>query len=278
MALVSVIMPNFNGAKYIESAIASVRAQSERDWQLLIADDGSSDNSPDIVATISAVDPRVKLVGGGSREGPARARNRAISAADGRYLAFLDSDDVWAPEKLALQLELQRYHGCAVTFTGIHKMDAFGQLERRVIPPRSTVSYRELLNRNYLPCSSVIVDREHVGDIRMPDILRRQDYALWLEILRRTGELAYARTEPLLHYRMYPGSFSASKLVGALYHWKVLRDLEKLGPVSASGHFAMYALQSGGEYLRARLSLPVNPRHFLRLSNKRTGNYSADDK
>lgn len=246
-------MPNFNGAKFVAQAISSVQLQTEQDWELLVSDDGSSDDSLRIIDAFADRDPRIKLLAGSSQTGPARTRNRAIMAASGRYLAFLDSDDQWAERKLELQLQMQRERDCALTFTAMRKMNAGGELHSRVVLLRREVAYRDLLARNYLPCSSVIVDRARTGDVYMPDIFRRQDFALWLQILRNTGDRAYACVEPLLFYRVYPESFSASKLVGAAYHWKVLRQYERVSPIPAAYYFSNYAIGAGFEYMRGRL-------------------------
>lgn len=248
-------MPNFNGEKFLESAINSVRHQTERDWELLVADDGSSDDSIKVVEALSAEDPRIKLLESSARTGPAPSRNRAIEHATGRYLAFLDSDDQWHAEKLAAQLDLHRERSCSLTFTAMQKMDASGNLDPRLVMARSEVSYNQLLTRNYLPCSSVIVDRERTGPIRMPDFYRRQDFALWLQILRQTGEHAHGCSKPLLFYRVHAESFSASKLIGAMYHWRVLRQQERLSRLAALSCFAHYAMSAGFEHLTGVLRL-----------------------
>lgn len=255
MALVSIIMPNYNGGRFIKEAIQSVQCQTCADFELLIADDLSDDGSPAIVAAIAAADVRVRLLSNsGSRCGPAIARNRALEEASGRFIAFLDSDDTWAAQKLEKQLALHHREKCKLTFTALRKMNDEGQVDSRIVLPALTVSYRKLLSRNYLPCSSVMVDREFAGDFRMPDVYRRQDFALWLQILR-SGGVAHALPEVMLHYRVYAESFSASKAVGALYHWRVLRQFEKIHPLPAAYYFAQYAAGAGLEYLRGRLRM-----------------------
>jgi teichuronic acid biosynthesis glycosyltransferase TuaG len=255
MPLVSVVMPNYNGGLYIEAAIESVRAQSFADLELLIADDGSTDGSMDLVLRLAEQDKRVRLVTGSeSRTGPAKTRNRAIAEAVGRYVAFLDSDDLWDPRKLDRQLALQRDTSCKLTFTALRKMNAAGNLSQRIVFPKAVVTYHALLARNYLPCSSVIVDRSLTGDFRMPDIFRRQDFALWLQLLR-DGGVAHGHPEPLLSYRVYAEQFSASKSVSALFHWKVLREHENIPALRASVLFARYAVGAGSEFLRGRFGL-----------------------
>lgn len=255
MPLVSVIMPNYNGATYIEAAVRSVLEQSVADLELLVADDGSSDGSPALIRRIAERDTRLHfLCSGEPQTGPAKTRNRAIAVASGRYVAFLDSDDIWDHRKLELQLELQRQKNCKLTFSGLRKMNAKGEISPRVVLPKTKVTYSDLLSRNYLPCSSVIVDREVAGDFRMPDIFRRQDFALWLQLLRTGGE-AHGHPLPLLSYRVYKESFSASKAVGALFHWKVLREHEHVHPIPASLLFARYAIGAGSEYARGWIGL-----------------------
>ena len=255
MAHVSIIMPNYNGGRFIEEAIRSVQDQGIQDWELLISDDCSVDGSTEIIRGIAERDSRVILLDGGeTRSGPAKTRNRSIAAARGRFLAFLDSDDCWTSDKLEKQLALHERTGCALTFTALAKMDETGALVPGTIFGGESVTYRRMLERNYMPCSSVVVDRSKTGDFRMPDIYRRQDYALWLLLLRQGG-VALGIREPLLYYRVYPSSFSASKFIGALYHWKVLRECEKVSLLSCAFYFMHYACASGFDYIKGRLAL-----------------------
>ncbi len=248
-------MPNYNGALYLEEAVRSVTSQTFRDLEIIVADDNSDDASLEIIRRLSDADKRVRVAQSATaRQGPALCRNRAIALANGRYLAFLDSDDTWLPQKLASQLELHRMKSCKLTFTALRKMNSNGSVAHRTIFPKAEVSYNDLLSRNYLPCSSVIIDRSLTGEILMPDIYRRQDYALWLQLLR-DGGLAYGHPHPLLCYRVYAESFSASKTIGALYHWKVLRQQERLPLINATKRFTQYAISAGTEYFRGRLAL-----------------------
>lgn len=260
MANVSIIMPNYNGGRFVEEAIRSVQAQSNQDWELLVSDDCSNDDSVEIIRRIVDRDRRVVLLDGGNeRSGPAKTRNRSIEAATGRFIAFLDSDDCWTPNKLERQLALHERTGCALTFTALMKMDETGALVPGLRFGGEVVTYRRMLQRNYMPCSSVIVDRSKTGDFRMPEIYRRQDYALWLSLLRQGG-VALGIREPLLHYRVYPSSFSASKLTGALYHWKVLRECENVTLIAGAFYFMHYAWASGFDYIKGRLALARSER------------------
>ncbi len=255
MPNVSIIMPNFNGERFIKAAIQSVISQTYTDWDLIVSDDYSTDASAEIVERLMESDSRIKLIKGEEAgTGPAKTRNRAISIASGRFIAFLDSDDLWDPTKLEKQLALHKEKQCKLSFTGLLKMDGEGKIAGDMMLPKTEVSYGQLLRRNFLPCSSVVVDRELVDDVEMPDVFRRQDFALWLKILRNGGK-AFAVEEPLLIYRVYPESFSASKAIGALFHWKVLREQEKLNVFLSSFYFVQYAAMSGKDYLVGKLNL-----------------------
>jgi glycosyltransferase involved in cell wall biosynthesis len=181
--------------------------------------------------------------------GPAVARNRAIEAASGRYIAFLDSDDVWLPDKLAKQLEFASTANAAVTFTSYRKIDESGTLISPVIRAPERVWYRKLLRSNVIACSTAMYDTEICGRVLMPLIRKRQDYGLWLRILRG-GYEAHGMSDDLVRYRLRPGSVSGNKLSAAHYHWKVLRDVEELSRISAAYYFAQYFVISSVKFLR----------------------------
>jgi teichuronic acid biosynthesis glycosyltransferase TuaG len=236
--LVSVITPVFNAAATLPATIASVAAQTFPDWEMLIADDGSTDATAAIAAAWAARDPRVRPLPG-PRQGPAAARNRAIRAARGRFLAFLDADDRWRPEKLARQLAFMERENAPFSFTAYRREDALGRDLGTVHPPER-VDHAGLLKGNVIGCLTAVYDTACFGKVEMPPLPLRQDYAHWLALLRRSGE-ARGLDEVLADYRVVPGSLSGSKLRAARGTWAVLRR-EGLPLPRAAWCFGHYAL------------------------------------
>ena len=224
---VSVITALYNSADFIGATIESVRAQSFSDWEMVLVDDCSTDRSVEIVAAYAAADPRIRLLRLTENGGPAVARNRAIEEARGRYIAFLDSDDRWRSEKLERQLAFMHKHGHAFTHTWYEKCAENGEGLGTVMRPPSELDYNELLKSNRIGCLTVVYDSEVLGKVFMPLIRKRQDYGLWLKIMRR-GVTARCLAEDLAIYRVRAGSVSQNKLELIKYNWALYRRIEKL--------------------------------------------------
>ena len=222
---VSVIMPAHNSARFIRESIESVLAQTFRDWELIVADDASTDGSGDIAGSYG--DPRIRCVRSETNLGSAGARNLALASATGKFVAFLDSDDLWAPGKLEKQLAFMEEIGCALCATDYVKIDGAGKEVSDAITGPPAVDYRTLLRSNCLACSSMMADRSVHPDLRMPNLKLNHDYALWLSLLREGGA-ARRLGEPLMRYRVHPGSLSRNKIESARYNWRIYRDLEGL--------------------------------------------------
>ena len=243
-------MPAFNAASVVAASIRSVVAQGYVDWELIVVDDHSSDDTAPAVQALAAEDGRIRLIRLPENGGPAVARNTAIAAARGRYLAFLDSDDVWLPSKLARQLEFMRKTGAAFSYGAYYKIDADGRRCGRVdVPARTT--YRRLLKTNVIGCLTAMYDTAVLGRVFMPGIRKGQDYGLWLELLKRV-DCAYGMSEPLAEYRVQAGSISSDKLESSLWVWRVYRQVERLSLPRAAYYFAHYAFHGLQDRLAAR--------------------------
>ncbi|MCC5888885.1 MAG: glycosyltransferase family 2 protein [Gammaproteobacteria bacterium] len=246
-ARVSVIMPCFNGLPYLRESMASVLEQAHGDIELLVIDDGSVDGSREYIAEQALVDPRIRPLATRGREGPATARNLGIGAASGRYLAFLDADDIWLPTKLAVQLELMQQADVVFSWCPFIEITADG-VRGRTVESWQHCSAEDLLDkRTVIGCSTVIYDRERLGTEFMPDIRMRQDLGLWLRLLRMCedrGLKAQGLEHALVLYRVHPGSLSSGKLRAAFYQWRLLRDVERLSLGRAGVRFAAYAWRS----------------------------------
>jgi teichuronic acid biosynthesis glycosyltransferase TuaG len=247
VALVSVIMPAYNAQLFIGDAIRSVQTQSHREWELLVVDDGSLDETSKVVSEYSACDSRIRLICQ-ANAGPAVARQRALDAAQGRHIAFLDADDLWLPEKLARQLTFMQERHAAISFTQFRRISADGRQVGHLVTIPTQLDYRGLLKRTAIATSTVIIDRHLAGDFRMTRTYY-DDYALWLSILRR-GFIAHGLQEDLMRYRVVGKSVSRNKWRSAYWVWRVYRDVEGLSLAEASWCFANYAVNGVLKYAR----------------------------
>ncbi|MFF5923752.1 glycosyltransferase family 2 protein [Streptomyces flavochromogenes] len=235
MPLVSVVMPVYNSAATLGAAVRSVLSQTHSDLELLVTDDKSSDGSLDLLMEFARQDERVKPESAPEQGGAGRARNLAIGRARGDYVAFLDSDDMWLPEKTERQIEFAAAGDAPLTFTSYYKMDADYDGESadfvpngRVVRAREHVDYRAMLVRDYIGALTAMYDRNVLGSRLMPEMRKRQDYALWLSIMRE-GADARGLTEPLAVYRSHQaGSLSSNKLSLVPYNWDLYRRHERL--------------------------------------------------
>ena len=242
---VSIVMPSYNAARFILSSIQSVVAQTFKDWELLVVDDASTDETVELVRREYASDTRVKVIALVKNSGAAVARNTAIAAAEGRFIAFLDCDDLWLPEKLSVQLAWMHDHDCAFSFTAYERILPSGEVLGKVgVPARTT--YAKMLKTSVIGCSTAMYDTRFFGKVYMPLIRMRQDFGLWLALLRRVDH-ADGISQVLARYKLRPGSVSSNKRNAARYTWRVYREVEKLPMHKAMWCFANYA---GRGYLR----------------------------
>lgn len=238
---VSVVVPTFRDTTFVKEAIDSLRAQTWTDWEAVVIDDGSGAQVQDALAAHVATlaDARIRFVASARNRGPARNRNLGIRLSRGRFVAFLDGDDLWLPDKLDIQLAAMLRAGVGLSCTGYEDFDmATGATARRIPPP--SITHAGLLPSNVIGCSTVIVDRAQHPRLRFPDIPMRQDFALWLNLLRGGGT-ALGLAQVLTRRRVHPGGLSANKLRAARFQWRMYRDVEGLSPPAAAWIFARYA-------------------------------------
>jgi len=235
--LVSIIMPCYNSAKYIADSISSVMNQTYRNFELIIIDDLSSDNSIEIINSFD--DARIKLIQLAENGGAGVSRNKGIETAKGRFIAFLDSDDLWRPNKLEVQINFMLDQKCALTYSQYQKFSNAGK-GRIVIPP-ATVTYRELLYCNVIGCLTAIYDTQTLGKQYMPLIRKRQDMALWLKILSQYDK-AQCCQEILADYRTDSG-MTQNKLNAAKHQWFFYRKELKFNFFKSSKYFIGYTIK-----------------------------------
>lgn len=237
---VSIVTPVYNAESYLEATIESVQAQTLTDWEhLLVIDFKSKDQSERIARKWAQKDPRIRVLSGEKNQGVAQNRNRGIDEAQGDYVAFLDADDLWLPEKLQKQVAFMDTAGVNFSFHSYAPINEKGTLSGPVRQIRSSkVSYRDLLKDNQIGCLSVLLRRSTLGSHRFY-AGGHEDFVLWLELLK-AGEVARGLDECLAQYRIVPGSRSNNKLKAAHWRWRILRDVEKLGLLASLGFFSWY--------------------------------------
>ena len=224
--LVSIISPLYNSEQFLKQCIDSVRAQTHENWEHLIIDDCSTDDGPNLIKQYAEKDHRIKYHRLSENSGAGIARNEAIKMAKGDYIAFLDSDDMWHREKLSKQLAFMQENGHYFSFTSYGTMNAKGEPTEKVIHAKSEITYNSALYKNPIGCLTVMYDVAYFGKRYMPTIRKRQDYALWLQLLKKTN--GYGLNEVLALYRTGNASISANKLDLLKYEWKIYREVEGL--------------------------------------------------
>ena len=237
--LVSIITPAYNAAEYIAETIESVLAQTYPKWEMLIVNDCSKDNTAEIVQSYVAKDNRIKLINLKQNSGVAVARNTAIQNAKGRYIAFLDSDDLWKKEKLQKQLSFMQKNGYAFTFTAYeHFKDRIENIQNLIKVPKS-LNYKQALKGNQIGCLTVMLDMMQVQNINFSK-QKHEDYILWLNILKQ-GITAYGLNESFALYRTGNSkSISSNKLRSALWTWNVYRSSQTLSIFKSIYYMCFY--------------------------------------
>ncbi len=245
--LVSVIMPAYNAQAYIERAIRSVIEQTVTDLELLVLDDGSTDNTCAIVEALSAQDSRIVLMPNGRNMGVARTRNRGLDCSKGRYVAFLDSDDVWHPEKLKTQLACMEQTGADLVYSSYAIVDEQGvKVSADYLVPEK-VSYKALLKENIIGCSTVVLKSEIAEKFRFKSDFYHEDYVLWLQMLKE-GYVAAGCKEVLTDWRYVENSRSYDKLNSAKKRWNIYRKFLGLSALRSAILFCNYALAGLRKY------------------------------
>lgn len=240
---VSVITASYNAGRFIEETIKSVLEQTYDNLELIIVDDCSTDNTEEIVKKYIEIDLRVKFYKLEKNSGAAVVRNTALEKAKGRFIAFLDSDDVWDRDKLEKQINFMKKNNYGFSFTSYRLMSEKGILLNKEVRVPSQIKYEQLLKNTIIGCLTVIIDKDIIGDFRMPLVRAGQDTATWLSILRK-GNIAYGYDEVLASYRLVDGSISSNKLKALKRTWNTYRKLENLNLIKSTYYFVYYVLNA----------------------------------
>lgn len=237
--LVTVVMPAYNAAVTLPRSLAALRAQKMEAWECCLVDDGSTDETWALAEAIAAAEPRLRPLRLARNSGAAAARNVAIAAARGRYIAFLDADDEWLPDKLSAQLAFMEERGAAFSFTGYLRQAPTGRCQRVRVPEK--VDHARLLRRNAIGCLTAMYDSAVLGRIFMPEFRLRQDYGLWLRILRQIPE-GHGLDEVLAIHHRRRRSLSSSRLRASRATWGLYRQHEGLSRPEAAACLASHIL------------------------------------
>lgn len=244
--LVSIVTPAYKAEGIVGDTIRSALEQTYPHWEMLVVDDCSPDRTREVVSGWAEKDSRVRLIAQEKNGGPAAARNAGIAAASGRWLAFLDSDDIWLPWKLERTLAHARQNASLLTFTGFRRISFDASETGRYIGVPPTVTYSQLLRNTVIATSTVIVDRALVGQVTMKNTYY-DDFSCWLDILR-PGRTAHGLDEDLMRYRIVQNSVSRNKRNSAMKVWKAYREIEGLSLPAALWNFAGYAWNGYRKY------------------------------
>ncbi|MGI6204393.1 MAG: glycosyltransferase family 2 protein [Anaerovoracaceae bacterium] len=233
--LVSIIMPSYNTAGFIAESIRSVQDQTCENWELIIVDDCSTDNTDDVVSEFLG-DERIRYIKNEKNCGAAISRNRALRAARGRWIAFLDSDDLWLPRKLELQLDFMKNNGYAFTYTKYSEINEDGEYLGVTNTGPGTVGKRLMEICNFLGCLTVMYDSEVVGLVQIPNLKKRNDWAMWIMVSQKTP--CHLCDEVLSLYRVRrSGSLSHAKGGKAAllkYHYDLFRKVRYYSPPASA--------------------------------------------
>lgn len=246
---VSIITPCYNAESYISHTIESVLSQSFKDWEMLIVDDCSKDNSRKIIEQYSTKDSRIKYFKTDSPSGsPSLPRNIGIGNASGKYIAFLDADDIWFPDKLEKQVKFLETNNYSFVYSDYEKMNYLGERNNRVIKMPDCSTFWDVIETCTIPCLTVLMTREIIGQTRFKSI-PKEDFAFWLDILKK-GVNAYNAGETLALYREQQQSRSSNKFDMIRNQWIVLRKIEGVKPFVASYFMFQYIIHGFLKFLK----------------------------
>jgi len=241
--MVSIVMPAYNAAKTIRASVESIQAQTVTDWELVVIDDGSKDDTAAILSELAAGDSRIRFLQNEKNSGASFTRNRAVELAQGEWIAFLDSDDMWKPDKLEKQLRLADEHpDMVICYTASSFINDDGEPYGYVMQAVEKMTYKMLLKRNLLSCSSVMIRASVMKGVKMPSDKMHEDYYVWLTVVRKCG-VAYGINEPLLIYRLCANSKSSNRIKSAKMLFNAYRAVG-YNPIAAAWLTFRYTFHS----------------------------------
>ena len=237
--LISIITPCYNSNDFISETIDSVINQSYKNWELLIIDDCSTDNSVEIIQKYLEKDSRIKLFINNKNSGAAVSRNLGLLKSSGRFISFIDSDDLWEPLKLEIQINFMLSNNCPISFTNYKLIDEKGVSLNKTIKVVKEIDYYGYLKNTIIGMSTSMIDLTKTENFEFKNIRTRQDTYLWITLLKR-GLIAQGLNKTLVNYRVRKDSISANKYKAAKQVWKLYYNFEKLGLLKSIYYFSYY--------------------------------------
>ena len=239
--LVSIITPTYNCGKFIGETIESVQRQTYINWEMIIVDDCSTDDTKNVVEKYQQQDERIKYHCLTENSGAAVARTKAMELATGQYMAFLDSDDLWMSDKLEKQLEFMQKNNYIFTSTSYQHMREDGEMMPKILQAIPKTDYNRLLLDCPVGNSTVMYDVSRMGKFQVPNIRKRNDDALWLAMLKKERYI-YGLSEVLMKYRLRSKSISSNKWSLVKYTWRLYRDIEHLSVFTSVWHICWWGV------------------------------------
>lgn len=241
---ISIITPTYNAAEYIHETLDCMLAQTFTDWEAILIDDCSTDNSVEIVKEYLKKDSRFKLIQSRSNAGgPATPRNMGLKHASGDYVAFLDSDDFWLPTKLEKQLQFMEKNNAKLSSTSYILMDEGGNDLKKIVHAQPKMSFNKYLRNTSIGFSSSIISHDILKGIEFRNFPIAEDFAFWLDVFRK-GDIMIGLDEVLMKYRVQKNSLSSNKFKSAHQIWRIYRDIEKISFLKSSYYFSCYAINA----------------------------------
>ena len=240
--LVSIIMPAYNAVKFISESIVSVQQQTFSNWELIIIDDASTDTTLAVVEEYCSYQKRIRSIALPTNQGAGFARNVGIKAAEGDFIAFLDSDDLWKPEKLQVQLDFMQKHDLFFTYSSYELINEQGQRHNKLVKALEKLDLRKILKANYVGNLTGIYNAAAIGKIYHPPIRKRQDWAMWIQVMQKVG-IAKGIQEPLAKYRVRKHSVSSNKIEMLSYNFQVYHKVLQYSFLKSSFYIVMFLFE-----------------------------------
>lgn len=240
--MISVVIPAYNAEKTLVESVHTAQHQTVTDLEILLVDDCSQDGTAAVAHTLAQGDPRIRVLRNPRNLGVAASRNNAIKQAAGDYIAFLDADDLWLPDKLEQQLDLMQRAALDLCYTGYSFIDENGVQMRSPYNVPDSVDLQTMLRENVIGCSTAVFRREAIGKIRMRPEYAHEDYVFWLELLN-AGCRAGGINRPLMQYRVSPQGRSGNKPKAALGRWQIYRQFLQMGRLRSAWWFTQYSFR-----------------------------------
>lgn len=252
LPLVSIITPVFNAVEFLPDALRSLQSQTLSDWEHILVDDGSTDGSFELIVEAAAADPRIRLLRTQGRSGPAKARNQGLACARGKYVAFLDADDFWLPQKLERCIASMKANNYTFIYHDYRHISRDGKRTGAVIAGPERLDMQTLHTHRGVGCLTVIISFEQLSDFRFPEDHRglNEDFVAWTRLLKK-GHIGYRLPEDLGRYRLSEASRNGNRLASAAACWRIYRNESKLSLGLALNWWAQYAWRAFWMHRRA---------------------------